>query len=133
MGSRRFALALLGAFGALGCDRHPPAVVCRVSYGGEVKRLEFPATKNPYAVKAVDVADRFSLKVIYVREPWRAASINVYAYAYQGDNPGARLLQESKFAPPFSHETETRYGFTGRQLVYSADQRELDYWCELTR
>jgi hypothetical protein len=137
LSSRRFALAaLLGIIGALGmpgCKRKPPAVICRVSYGGEVRRLEFAATADPYSVKSIDVADRFALKAIYLREPWNAASINVYAYAYQGASDELRLLQESKYAPPFSFATDARYGFTGRQQVYSANQRELDYWCELSR
>lgn len=93
--------------------------------------MEFPATTNPYAVKAVDVAGRFRFKAIYIREPWRAAAINVYVYSQAG--AGEALLQEGKYGPPYSLGTGARYGFTGRQLVYSAEQRELEYWCELSR
>jgi hypothetical protein len=67
-------------FAAAGCGRKANAVVCTVTYGGAAQRLEFPATTNPYAVKAVDVAGRFRFKAIYMREPWSAASLNVYAY-----------------------------------------------------
>lgn len=122
-------LALLA--GALGCSRQPHAVVCTVTYGGEAQRLEFPATSDPYVVKAVDVAGRFRFKAVYIREPWSAASINVYAYAPISSED--RLLQEGKYGPPFSRSAGARYGFTGRQLVYSPDQRELEYWCELSR
>lgn len=121
------AQALL--LGALGCNRKPHAVACTVTYGGEVQRLEFPATSDPYVVKPVDVAGRFRFKAVYIREPWSAAAINVYAYAGASD----RLLQEGKYSPPFSASAGARYGFTGRQLVYSPDQRELEYWCELSR
>ncbi len=121
----------MGGLATLGCDNRPAAVVCHVTYGGEARRLEFPATSNPYDVKAVDVAGRFSFKATYLREPWQAASINVYAYQrVAGEN---RLVQEGKYAPPFSLGARARYGFTGRQLVYSRDQRELEYWCELSR
>ncbi|HVY26202.1 MAG TPA: hypothetical protein VHB79_06600 [Polyangiaceae bacterium] len=121
----------LTVLATLGCGQKQPAVGCWVTYGGEAKRLEFPATQSPYTVKPVDVAGRFAFKAIYVREPWQAASLNVYAY--QRTSAGDRLLQEGKYLPPFSHVEGARYGFTGRQLVYSRDQRELEYWCEISR
>lgn len=124
-------LVAAGLLGALGCERKTPAVDCRVTYGGETRRLEFPPTQSPYSVRAVDVAGRFAFKAIYLREPWQAASINVYAYQRTGTED--RLLQESKYAPPFSLGSGARYGFTGLQLVYSTEQRELDYWCQLSR
>jgi len=123
------ALLALALIGPLGCGRKPLPVVCHVTYGGEARRLEFPAADSPYTVKAIDVAGRFAFKAIYVREPWRAASINVYAY--QRASNGDRLLQEGKYVPPFSSANAARYGFTGRQLLYSPEQRELEYWCEL--
>jgi len=122
-----FAVTLL-AFG-VGCARKSNTVACTVSYGGEARRLEFPATSDPYGVQALDVAGRFRFKATYIREPSRAASINVYAY--QQVDGGSVLLQEGKYAPPFSLGARARYGFTGRQLVYSATERELEYWCEL--
>jgi hypothetical protein len=132
--SQRFAsaaLLTLASIGSPACKRSPAAVVCYVTYGGEARRHSFPATDDPYAVKAIDVAGRFAFKAIYIREPWRAASINVYVY--QRASSGDRLLQEGKYAPPFSSTTAARYGFTGRQLVYSAEQREFEYWCELSQ
>jgi hypothetical protein len=122
------AAALLA--GGAGCARKAKAVACTVTYGGEARRLEFPTTSDPYGVKAVDVAGRFSFKATYIREPRRAASINVYAY--QQVNDANVLLQEGKYAPPFSLGAGARYGFTGRQLVYSPTERELEYWCELS-
>jgi hypothetical protein len=122
------AVSLLGL---AGCGRTPHAVVCTVTYGGEAQRLEFPATTAPYGVKAVDVAGRFRFKAIYVREPWSAAAINVYAYRQAAS--GDVLLQEGKYGPASSRASEPRYGFTGRQLLYSPEQRELEYWCELSR
>ena len=131
-GGQSLAIAvMLSALGAFGCHRKQPEVVCHVTYGGEAKRFSFPATESPYTESAVDVAGRFAVKAIYIRAPWRAASINVYAY--QRTSNGDTLLQESKYLPPFSNGAEARYGFTGRLLVYSRDQRELDYWCELSR
>jgi hypothetical protein len=134
---RRMALgsfALLAAAllaGGAGCARKANAVACTVTYGGEARRLEFPATTDPYGVKALDVAARFRFKVIYLREPLRAASVNIYAYhRVDGENV---LLQEGKYAPPSSLRAGARYGFTGRQLVYSPTERELEYWCELSR
>src|SRR4051812_36918310 len=112
-GGRSLAVsAALAALAASGCNRELPAGVFHVASGGAVKRLVFPAsTETPYAVKPVDVAGRFSFKATYLREPWRAASINVYAYQRSSD--GDSLLQESKYAPPFSAGTKARYGFTG--------------------
>jgi len=115
----------------MGCARKAPAVACTCSYGGVEQRLVFPATQSPYAVKAVDVAGRFRFKAIYLREPWRARGISLYAY-HQADG-GDVLLQESKYVPPLPTVTAgARYGFTGRQLVYSPTGRELEYWCELS-
>lgn len=130
----RDALGLLAGAGLLvggaGCAQKSHAVVCSVTYGGEERRLEFPATANPYVVKAVDVAGRFRFKAVYIREPWNAAAVNVYAYQQtDGDDV---LLQEGKYGRPFSRVSDAGYGFTGRQLVYSREQRELEYWCELS-
>jgi hypothetical protein len=128
-----FSSALLAGTlvcGGAGCSRKANAVACTVTYGGEARRLEFPATSDAYGVKAFDIAGRFRFTATYVREPWRAASINVYAY--QQVDGGNVLLQEGKYTPPFSSRAGARYGFTGRQLVYSPAQRELEYWCELS-
>jgi hypothetical protein len=123
--------AWLGCLGVTGCARKAPAVLCTCSYGGVEQRLTFPATRDPYGVKAVDVAGRFRFKAIYLREPWRAASVNVYAY-HQAEERDV-LLQEGKYLPPFAAAASGgRYGFTGRQLVYSPTERELEYWCELS-
>lgn len=127
-GSYRFGLALAVAL-ALGCGRRQASVVCHVTYGGEAHRLEFPATQSPYTVKPVDVAGRFAFKAIYLREPARARAISLYAY--ERTDTGDRLIQEGKYAPPFALRADENNGFTGRQLVYSRDQRELEYWCEV--
>jgi hypothetical protein len=129
LGSFALLVAALLCGGA-GCARRAKAVACTVTYGGEARRLEFPPTTDPYAVQALDIAGRFRFKVVYLREPRSAASINVYAYQ-QVDGANV-LLQEGKYAPPFSLGARARYGFTGRQLVYSATERELEYWCELS-
>lgn len=121
----------LSLLGVLACHRRTSAVVCRVSYGGEEQRLEFPLTHSPYTVKALDVAGRFAFKVIYLCDPSQAPSVNVYAY--QRTDGEDRLLQEGKYRPPFSTGADAHYGFTGRQFVYSAEHRELSYWCELPR
>lgn len=123
-------LALSLAAFALGCGKPQAAVVCHVTYGGEAKRLEFRATQSPYRVKPVDVAGRFAFKAIYMREPARARSVSLYAY--ERTDAGDKLIQEGQYAPPFSLRADEGHGFTGRQLVYSRDQRELQYWCELT-
>jgi hypothetical protein len=121
---------LLLAF--VGCARKTPAVVCTCNYGGEVKRLVFPATREPYAVKSADIPERFRFKAVYLREPWSAASISIYAYHHS--ERGDVLLQEAKYAPPFSASTsDGRFGFTGRQLLYAPDEHEFEYWCELSR
>lgn len=127
-----FGLALcLSLWAVSGCARRPHAVACTCSYGGEERRLSFPATRDPYATLPLDIADRFRFKAVYLREPWRAASVNVYVYAPSGG--GDRLLQQGKYLPPFSASASGgRFGFTGRQLVYSPEQRELEYWCELS-
>ena len=122
--------ACLSLASALGCTRQVAAVECTVVYGGEARRLQFPATAEPYRVTPQDVAGRFRFKAIYIREPYSATSISLYAY--QQADAGDVLLQEAKYLPPFSPGKGARYGFTGRQLVYSTEQRELEYWCELS-
>lgn len=124
-------LGLSLGVGVLGCGKPQAAVVCHITYGGEAKRLEFPATKSPYAVTAVDIAGRFAFKAIYLQEPFQARSIHLYAYDRSPTED--RLIQEGKYAPPYSEPAGAGYGFTGRQLVYSRDQRELEYWCEVAR
>lgn len=114
-----------------GCARKTPAVVCTCNYGGELKRLEFPVTSDPYAVKSVDIAGRFRFKAVYLRETWTQASVGIYAYLHgeQGDV----LLQEGKYTPPFSTSvTEGAASFTGRQLLYAPDEHEFEYWCSLS-
>jgi hypothetical protein len=123
-------IACLSLAGAAGCTRQVAAVGCTVTYGGVAPRLQFPATTGPYRVSPQDVAGRFRFKAIYIREPWSAASIALYAY--QQGATGNVLLQEAKYQPPFSRGMGARYGFTGRQLLYSVEQRELEYWCELS-
>jgi len=134
MRTRAFRLGFsvwLAAFSLLGCTQKTHSVVCTSTYAGVAKRLVFPAVHEPYAVMPLDIGERFRLKVVYLREPWRSASLNVYAYAQSQD--GDLLLQEGKYLPPFSTSPSGgRFGFTGRQLVYSAQQRELEYWCELS-
>jgi len=46
--------ALLAWLGATACARKAPAVLCSCSYGGAEQRLMFPATRDPYQVKAID-------------------------------------------------------------------------------
>jgi hypothetical protein len=106
-------------------------VLCTCVYGGTEQHLVFPETRDPYSVKGVDVSGRFRFKAIYLRGPEHQASVNVYAY-HQAENRDV-LLQEGKYGPPFASRTSNgRYGFTGRQLVYSPTERELEYWCELS-
>ncbi len=128
----RYLGALLICVSMTACSRKPSAVRCTCSYGGVEQALVFPATREPYRVQPVDIGGRFRFKAVYVREPWRAASVNVYAYS-QADGADV-LLAEGKYLPPFTAiAAGGRDGFTGRQLVYSPSQRELQYWCELDR
>lgn len=123
--------ALLTLAALTACARRPSAVVCTCSYGGVEQHNRFTATREPYGVRPIDIGGRFRFKAVYVREPWAAASVNVYAY-HQTDGADV-LLQEAKYLPPFTAVAAGgRYGFTGRQLVYSPTQRELEYWCELS-
>lgn len=122
--------ALMALVAVAGCARETSAVVCTWNYGGELERVEFPATRDPYAVKSVDIGGRFRLKAVYLRETWTKASVSVYAYRHgeQGDV----LLQEGRYAPPFSTSTtEGITSFTGRQLIYAPDGHEFEYWCAL--
>lgn len=112
------------------CSRRPSAVVCSCSYGGVEQRARFAATREPYRVRPIDIGGRFRFKAVYVQEPWQSASIDIYAYS--GTDGTDVLLHEGKYLPPFNAVAAGgHYGFTGRQLVYSPTQRELDYWCEL--
>ena len=76
-----------------GCTRKTPAVICTCNYGGEQTRLEFPATRDPYATKSVDIAGRFRFKAVYVREPWSRASVNVYAYLHTEHGDEAQQIE----------------------------------------
>jgi len=113
------------------CSRHGSerSVVCHYSYGGDTARAVFAPTRDPYAVKAVNIAHRFALKAVYLSAPREIASVSIYVYDV--DNDG-RLLHEAKYAPPYSRVSSAPgYGFTGKQRVYSAQGRELEYACEL--
>ena len=78
----------------------PRAVACTVTYGGEARRLEFPATSDPYAASALDVAGRFRFKAsVSPRAAQRSVDQRLRLPAAEGGNV---LLQEGKYTPPFS-------------------------------
>ena len=120
------ALLLCGACSRHGSER---SVVCHYAYGGDAARAVFAPTRDPYTAKAVSIANRFELKAVYLTSPEELATVNISVYDV--DNDG-RLLHTVKYAPPYGRVSPVPgYGFTGRQRVYSAQGRELEYFCEL--
>jgi hypothetical protein len=123
--ARSLALVALAS-----CARKTPPVVCTCNYGGELKRLEFPATRDPYVVKSIEIPGRFRFKAVYLRDTEAKASVSVYVYRH--DEHGDVLLQEGKYTPRASTGTTEEAAFTGRQLLYAPDDHELEYWCAIS-
>ena len=128
--TKQSVLALWALGIALTGCKHEPAVVCHVTYGGEEQLLRFEATRAPYRVEPRDISGRYRFKAVYVRQPWSAASINLYVYDSRASPP--RILQQSCYLPPFSAPDSSGSGFTGLQMIYSSGEHELHYWCELS-
>lgn len=111
----------------------PPRLECTFSASNQTKTVQIEPTQDPYGVKEIDVAERFSLRVVYVASPEDVASVRVYAYELGDDGPV--LLQEGKYLPPFATGAAPgRSELTGRQLVYGHHLgRELVYSCAWVR
>ena len=103
------------------------SLVCSYSYGGTTRELTALPSAEPYTVTSTDVQHRFAFKVVYQLRP---LTINVYVY--ERAEPKDVLLQELKYTTPFpAARSDAAFGFTGQQLVYSSEGRELQYHCAL--
>jgi hypothetical protein len=119
-------------FALQACARLQPAPVveCTTSYGGQSQSYIVEPTRDPYRVKPINIADRFDFKAVLLMEAKRTALLNLYTYG-QGDQ-GSVLLHEVKYVlrfPSTPSSSMTRFGFTGEQLIYDHNARELRYWC----
>lgn len=104
-----------------------PAVVCRYTYGGEMRTLAVAPTESPYTEPALQIGSFFKFRTVWVRQPAVEAGFHVYVYA---DDPGGPILvQQASWPAPGANQS--RYGFTGLQRVYEPRRDgELQYWCE---
>lgn len=126
------SVVVLGALLALTACRSSrsaePKLQCTTIYGGTEVIHVITATQDPYRVVPINVEDRFEFKAVYVRQPLDVAAVNIYVY--HPSERGPSLLHQSKYRPPYPRASlHGRFGFTGLQAVYDADNRELKYWC----
>jgi hypothetical protein len=127
-------LAVTSIAGVLGCaaPSHPcprvpapaPRVECTYSADGDARTVRVDPAPDPYRVPELAAGDRFAIKFVYVTAPSDLASLRVYAFQLTDGVPV--IVHEAKYLPPFG---AGRDGFTGRQLVYDDDGRELAYAC----
>ncbi len=107
-----------------------PLLQCATIYGGTETIHVIKATEDPYRVVPINVEDRFEFKAVYVRQPEDVAAVNLYVY--HPSERGAVLLHQAKYRPPYPRASvQSRFGFTGLQVVYDENARELQYWCSL--
>ncbi len=101
-----------------------PRVECTYSADGDSTTVRVEPAADPYAVPELPAGDRFAIKFVYVTTPSDLSSLRVYTF--QRTNGAPVIVHEAQYLPPF---VAGRGGFTGRQLVYDDDGRELAYAC----
>lgn len=112
------------------CSNHGPTTpLCTFVYGGTEESWAIEATSDPYTPTPITVGERFAFRAVYLKRPRDTASFNLYVYAKQDSE--LVLLQQLKYRPPYPRAgSGSRDGFTGRQFLYTPEDRELEYWCE---
>jgi len=123
-------------FVCAGCapPRAVPAIECVTTYGGQSRSLTVEPTSDPYRVTPINIADRFDFKAVLVMEANHTALLNLYTYG-RGER-GSFLIHEMKTVlrlPSATRASAGRFGFTGEQIIYDHNERELRYWCGFRR
>lgn len=128
------SVAVTSVAGLLGCAAAPrtcprlpaPAsrVECTYSADGDSTTVRVEPAPDPYRVPELAAGDRFAIKFVYATTPADLASFRVYTFQLSDGNPV--IVHEAEYRPPF---VAGRAGFTGRQLVYDDQGRELAYAC----
>ena len=107
-----------------------PLLRCEVTYAGATQEVRVHPTNQPYLVQPINIADRFSFKVVMSAPKGQLAHVLIYAYLQQEPRP--LLLQEAQYFPPFPSPT-SRKSLTGVQHLYGGPiERELIYQCWLS-
>lgn len=106
-----------------------PYLRCEVTYAGLTHEIVAHPVANPYLVKPVDIAERFSFKVVMASRKKKLEHVLIYTYLNQDTRP--LLVQQVKYTRPFQ-TLPNPYLLTGEQHVYAGPiERELIYRCWL--
>ncbi|MBI1773098.1 MAG: hypothetical protein HYR68_12265 [Burkholderiales bacterium] len=106
-----------------------PLLRCYVSYAGSVQTIESQIVQDPYDVKTIDIAERFTFKAVMVGKAQQIDYIKLYAYfqTRRSDIP----VHQATYRPPFK-VTAKESPLTPQISVYAGDvERELQYRCTL--
>lgn len=92
--------------------------------------LRFEPVPDPYAVKAVDINERFRFKAVVIGTGEKIDYIKLYAYYVSSGR--AVLLHYAKYLSPVPRQTALPGSLTGQQYLYSPVLgREMQYACAL--
>lgn len=95
--------------------------------------LQFAPVVDPYAVKAIDINERFRFKAVMVGSEHKVDYIKLYAYDLSSGQ--AALLHEAKYLSPVPQKnaiSNTLDTLTGQHYLYSpALGHEMQYGCAL--
>lgn len=121
--------ALFGAFTLVACSS--PGLArprCTFVYGGTEESHVIEPTSAPYTPTPIPIGERFAFRAVYMTQPRDITSLNLYVYSK--NDAELVLLQQLKYRPPYPRAgSKSRDGFTGRQFLYTPEDRELEYWC----
>ena len=107
-----------------------PLLKCHFEVNASRSEHSFSPTHDPYAVRSVDLENRFRFKAVVLGNDTQVESINLYV-SYQTERQ-PMVLQHVKFAAPVALKQPTPDALTGRVALYSPFLgKELLYGCAL--
>lgn len=131
--ARPLVAALALAAAAMGAHAGEARVTCHVTYGGETRHIDAPATRDPLGVAPVSVGSYFLFRVVLQTQPADQAGVRIEAFADKDEGPA--MIHQARYTPAqlrqAGRQRGSAGGFTGWQTVYEpVRDGELQYWCE---
>lgn len=107
-----------------------PELRCHFEVNAEHFEHRFAVVSEPYAVRSVNLADRFRFKAVVLGNDTQVDLINLYV-SYQTQRQ-PMVLQHVKFIAPVAQLDPKPDALTGRVALYSPFLgKELQYGCAL--
>lgn len=124
------ASAVVAALAVPGIASAGIRLACQFETGGEFQTREFAPVRNPYAVAAIDLSERFRFKAVLYGDERQVEYVKLYAY-YQTERQPV-LLHEARYLAPRIADGSDPVALTGSQTLYSPDlERPLEFGCVL--